>query len=42
MSYEGFLAYLYDRLALFLGVLTLGAAAVLLFYLFGLPWGPLF
>lgn len=37
-----FLAYLYDRLALFLGVLTLGAAAVLLFYLFGLPWGPLF
>lgn len=36
------LSYLYDRLVLFLGVLTLSSLAVLLFFLFSLPVGPLF
>ena len=34
------LSYLYDRLVLFLGVLTLSSLAVLLFFLFSLPVGP--
>lgn len=37
-----FLQYLYDRLMVFLAAFTLGTAAVVLFWLFSLPWGPLF
>lgn len=36
------LRYIIDRITIFLAALTLGAAAAGLFWLFGLPFGPLF
>lgn len=36
------LRYLFDRLMVFLAALTLGSAAIGLFWLYGLPFGPLF